>query len=151
MKPITQDSVRLAMLAAQGLTNPPARTAGPEDLLPTIRRMQYLQIDTIQAVRRSQHLVLWSRLGDFDPAWLDDLHRSGALFEYYAHALCYLPIEDYPLFRGRMLYDDRVGDNWHKWAAENQAVIQRVREVVAARGPVCSSDFDFRDYLSRLG
>ena len=130
------------MLAAQGLTNPPARTSGPEDLLPTIRRMQYLQIDTIQAVRRSQHLVLWSRLGDFDPAWLDDLHRSGALFEYYAHALCYLPIEDYPLFRGRMLYDDRVGDNWHKWAAENQAVIQRVRKVVAARGPVCSSDFD---------
>lgn len=142
MNPITQDSVRLAMLAAQGLLDPPTHPAGPEDLLPTIQRMQYLQIDTIQAVRRSQHLVLWSRLGDFEPDWLDDLQRSGALFEYYAHALCYLPIEDYPLFRGRMLYDDRVGNNWHRWASENQEVIQRVRAVIEASGPVCSSDFD---------
>ena len=139
---ITKDTVRKAMLAAQGLLASPSHPATADDILPTIRRMQYLQIDTIHIVHRSQYLVLWSRLGDIKPDWLDDLHQSGALFEYYAHALCYLPLEDYPIFRGRMLHDDRVGDGWHRWASEHQHVIQRVREVIQARGPVCSADFD---------
>lgn len=130
------------MQAAQGLLSPPNRPAGLKDLLPTIRRMQYLQIDTIHIVHRSQYLVLWSRLGDFEPDWLDNLHRSGALFEYYAHALCYLPLEDYPIFRGRMLYDDRVGNGWHQWASEHPDVIQHVLGVIQEKGPVCSSDFD---------
>ncbi|MFW5713534.1 MAG: winged helix-turn-helix domain-containing protein [Brevefilum sp.] len=142
MESIPQEAVRVAMLAAQGLLTKPMKPAAPDDILPAIKQMQYLQIDTIQAVRRSQYLVLWSRLGDFEPDWLDDLHRSGALFEYYAHSLCYLPMEDYPIFRGRILYDDRVGDGWHKWAPEHQDVIQHVRDVIETRGPVCSSDFD---------
>jgi uncharacterized protein len=142
LKTINQDAVRLAMLAAQGLLTPPVKPASPEDILPTIQQMQCLQIDTIQAVHRSQHLVLWSRLGDFDPEWLDNLHRSGALFEYYAHALCYLPIEDYPIFRGRMLNDDRVGDGWQRWALENPEVIQHVLDMIQKQGPICSADFD---------
>lgn len=140
--PIPKDAVRLALLASQGLLTAPVQPAKPEDILPFIRRMQYLQIDTIQAVRRSQHLVLWSRLGDFEPAWLEDLYCSGALFEYYAHSLCYLPVEDYPIFRGRMLNDDRIGNGWSKWASENQDVVRHVREVIESHGPVCSSDFD---------
>lgn len=130
------------MQIAQGLLSHPNRPAGREEILPTIRRMQYLQIDTIQAVRRSQYLVLWSRLGDFEPAWLDGLHRSGALFEYYAHALCYFPLKDYPIFRGRMLYDDRVGNGRHRWASNHPDVIQHVLDVIQEKGPVCSSDFD---------
>ena len=83
----------------------PARqhAATKADLLPTIRQMGYLQIDTIQVVQRSQNLVLWSRLGDYDPDWLDEVHAAGQLFEYFAHALCYVPIEYYPTFRGRGL------------------------------------------------
>jgi uncharacterized protein YcaQ len=104
--------------------------------------MGYLQIDTIQAVRRSQYLVLWSRLGDYDPAWLDALHADGRLFEYYAHALCYLPIEDYPVFRGLILHDDHTGNGWGEWAEAHQDIIQHVRSVIQDRGPVCSSDFD---------
>jgi uncharacterized protein len=130
------------MLAAQGLLIPPKKPAKPDDILPIIRRMQYLQIDTIQAVRKSQYLVLWSRLGDFEPAWLDGLHSAGVLFEYYAHALCYIPVEDYPIFRGRMLYDDRIGNGWHQWAAAHPEVVRRVLQVIEARGPVCSSDFE---------
>jgi hypothetical protein len=104
--------------------------------------MGYLQIDTIQAVRRSQYLVLWSRIGDFDPQWLDKVYDQGALFEYYAHALCYLPIEDYPIFRGLILYDDRTGNNWYRWAQQHPDVIQRILEAVRERGPVSSLDFD---------
>ena len=43
--------------------------------------MGVLQIDTISVVARSPYLVLWSRLGDYDPEWLDQLLAEGALFE----------------------------------------------------------------------
>jgi len=142
LKTLTQDNVRAVMLAAQGLLHPPAATTKKEDILPLIRRMAYLQIDTIHAVHRSQHLVLWSRLGDFDPDWLYELHREGHLFEYYAHALCYLPVEDFPIFRGRMLNDPRVGNNWGEWGDKNPEVIEYVRSIVKEKGPVCSSDFN---------
>jgi uncharacterized protein len=139
---LTQDTARTAMLAAQGLLTPRTTPATQSDLLAGIKHMGYLQIDTIQAVRRSQYLVLWSRLGDYEPTWLDQLHASGLLFEYYAHALCYIPIEDYPIFRGLILHDDHTGNGWGEWAQAHQEIIQHVRSVIQDRGPVCSADFD---------
>jgi uncharacterized protein YcaQ len=36
--------------------------------------------------------VLWSRLGDYQPRWLEDLLEEGALFEYWSRAASFLPI-----------------------------------------------------------
>src|SRR5512132_2433657 len=94
---------RNVMLAAQGLDYLRDRPATKVDVLETIRRMCLLQIDTINVVARSPYLVLWSRLGDYKPQWLDELLNEGALFEYWAHAMCFIPIEDYALYRRRML------------------------------------------------
>jgi len=138
---LTQKEVRAAILAAQGLLSPPVTPAIKEDILPLIQQMAYLQIDTIHTVHRSQYLVLWSRLGDYNPAWLNEIHQEGHLFEYYAHALCYLPIEDYPIFRGRILHDARVGNNWQEWESAYPEIVEHVRLVVREKGPVCSSDF----------
>ena len=139
---LTPEAVRRAMLAAQGLLTPPTATAAKADLLSAIRQMGYLQIDTIQVVQRSQNLVLWSRLGDYRPEWLDELHAEGQLFEYFAHALCYLPIEYYPTFRGRGLHDKRVGRYWRGWAEKHPELLARVLEAVRENGPLSSMDFD---------
>lgn len=151
MKELTKDVVRQSMLAAQGLLTKPYRPAVKEDLLPLIRRMGYLQIDTIQAVRRSHYLVLWSRLGQYEPPWLDESYRVGSLFEYYAHALCYLPIEDYPIYRGLILYDGRTGNGWKKWGDQNKDVIEEVRSIVKEKGPVTSADFDSKTFSTGWG
>lgn len=139
---LSQEVVCRVMLSAQGLSTPPGATATRTDLLDCINRMGYLQIDTIQAVHRSQYLVLWSRLGDYDPDWLDELHAEGHLFEYYAHALCYLPIKDYAVFRGRMLSGQHASNWWKDWAEAHPQIVQQVRASVEAHGPVSSSDFD---------
>ena len=96
-------AARALLLAAQGLHEPPPAPATKEDVLAAIRRMGLLQIDTISVVARSPYLVLWSRLGAYEPRWLDELLAEGALFEYWSHAACFLPIEDYRLYRRRML------------------------------------------------
>jgi uncharacterized protein YcaQ len=134
------------MLAAQGLDRAPDRPATKADVLEAVRRMGLLQIDTIHVVARSPYLVLWSRLGDYRPDWLDALLAEGALFEYWAHAMCFLPIEDYPLHRRRML--DAIQDRgwpvkWAvDWSRENPEAIERVRSHLRENGAVRSIEFE---------
>src|ERR671933_219398 len=109
MMRFSRAAARALLLAAQGLDAPPERPATKEDVLESIREMGVLQIDSIAVVARSPYLVLWSRLGAYEPRWLDELLAEGALFEYWSHAACFLPVEDYPLYRHRMLAADSKG------------------------------------------
>ena len=78
---ISLQMARNVMLAAQGLDQSPHQPAVKADVLEAVRRMCLLQIDTINVVARSPYLVLWSRLGDYQPEWLGELLAEGALFE----------------------------------------------------------------------
>jgi hypothetical protein len=133
---------RLLQLDAQGLAARPRRKAKPADVLAAIRRMALLQIDTISVVARSPYLVLHSRLGDYDPAWLDRLLADGALFEYWAHEACFIPTEDYRLLRPRMLDPQAMGWKYpSRWFAEHREDIERILDHIRHRGPVRSADF----------
>lgn len=144
--PLSIAAVRSVQLAVQGLLNPPDRPAQKPDVLAAIRRMGALQIDTIHVIARSPYLVLWSRLGHYDPAWLDELLAEGALFEYWAHAASFLPSEDFPLFR-RIMLDGR--SLWWKdekaWLEEHAPMVERILERIRQEGPVRSSDFERAD------
>ncbi len=143
MKTLSLDAVRGLMIAAQGLQDrlqPPATKKAVRSI---IRQMHLLQIDTINVIARSPYLVLWSRLGDYNPRWLEDLLAEGALFEYWSHAACFLPIEDYPLYRH--LYDSWLGGRAHKWLDENPAVAETVLNHIRAHGEARSSDFERTD------
>jgi uncharacterized protein len=137
---------RHVMLAAQGLDKSPTQPAVKADVLEAIRRMYLLQIDTIHVVVRSPYLVLWSRLGSYQPEWLDELLAEGSLFEYWAHAMCFIPIEDYPLYR-RLMLDAIQNKVWPmKWAVEwpqkHPMVMERVRSHLEENGAVRSAEFE---------
>jgi len=140
---LSPQAARALFLAAQGLARRPRGRATKATLMAAIRRMGALQIDTISVVNRSPYFVLWTRVGDYDPRWLDELLAEGALFEYWAHEACFLPIEDYPLFRSRML--DR---GWMRWRYSHQVMekrpddVARVLRLVREHGPVRSADFE---------
>ena len=139
-------AARALFLAAQGLDRRPRKKAAKADVLAAIRRMAALQIDTISVVNRSPYLVLWTRLGDFEPRWLDELLAEGAVFEYWAHEACFLPAEDYPLFRNRML--DRGWMRWrysHQLMEKHAADVERLLRQVREHGPVRSVDFERPD------
>jgi uncharacterized protein YcaQ len=83
MKTIPLSAARTLHLMAQGLLAPPRRKATKADVLDAIRRMAQLQIDTIHVVARSPYLVLFSRLGDYQPPWrlsaaLATISRNGS-------------------------------------------------------------------------
>ena len=143
---VTPRAARHVQLATLGLDRPPRRRARKKDVIAAIRAMHILQIDTIHVVARSPYLVLWSRLGDYQSKWLDQHLAEGRLFEYWAHEASFLPVEDYPLLRHRMI--DPGGMGWkysHAWVEKNRATIDRVLQVVREQGPVRSADFERLD------
>ena len=137
------DAARQVQLAAQGLLAAPRRRARKADVLAAIARMQVLQIDTIHVVARSPYLVLFSRLGDYRPEWLDALLAEGAIFECWAHEACFAPIADYPLHRRHQL--DRIGHWAMKMAARTRAqhgpAMDALLAKVRAEGPMRAADF----------
>jgi uncharacterized protein len=143
---LPQNAARTLALAAQGLDRRPRRRARKADVLAAIRRMGVLQIDTISVVARSPYLVLWTRVGDYDPRWLDALLAERRLFEYWSHEACFIPIEDYALYRGRML--DLRWAGWRyspKFMDAHREDAARLLRHVREHGEARSTDFERRD------
>jgi uncharacterized protein YcaQ len=111
-----------------------------------IRQIHVLQIDTIHVVARSPYLVLWSRLGDYSQRWLDELLAEGVLFEYWSHAACFLPIEDYPLYRhltlNQLTWNEK---NWRLWMEAHAELVDKLLTHIRKNGPVRSADFERTD------
>jgi len=143
---LSRSGARALHLAAQGLLQARRRKAQKADVLDAIRRMGVLQIDTIHVVARSPYLVLWSRLGDYPQVWLEQHLAEGALFEYWAHEACFLPIEDYRLMRHRMLDPSAMGWKYNvKWLRERRQEVDAILSHVRENGPARSSDFERKD------
>jgi uncharacterized protein YcaQ len=131
------EAARELLLAAQGLDSAPQR-ATKDDVRRVIRRMGVLQIDSISVVARSPYLVLWSRLGTYDPRWLEELLAEGALFEYWSHAACFIPIEDYGLYRRLMI---EGGEKTRTWMRAHHEEIEHVMGHINEKGPVRAAEF----------
>jgi uncharacterized protein YcaQ len=112
----------------------------PRDILDTVTRLGFLQMDPTAAVARSEHLVLWSRLGGgFRPQQLAELIRNRHLFEYRAFIY---PAADYPLYKPVDAWP--LADPQHDWLAANQRFREYVLAELKARGPLRSRDLDDR-------
>ncbi|MGZ4372647.1 MAG: DNA glycosylase AlkZ-like family protein [Gaiellaceae bacterium] len=113
------------------------------DVLATVRRLGFLQIDPISTVAPPQRLVLWSRLGPYDSAELDHLlWKERKLFEWGAFIW---PIEDYPLIRARMRrrrgkykYEQQGTDFLQKNARFKRHLLRELEE----RGPLLSREIE---------
>lgn len=143
---LSQDAVRGLLIAAQGLHQQPKPNPVTKDSVrDIIRQMHVLQIDTIHVVARSPYLVLWSRLGDYEPRWLEALLAESALFEYWAHAACFLPIEDFALYRPKMLIEGSFSGYLQRWIQQHADAVNAVLDRIRTHGAVRSSDFERKD------
>jgi uncharacterized protein YcaQ len=142
-------------MAARRLAITRQRLAGPrppgeaDGIFDLVCALGCLQLDPISVVARSHLLVLWSRLGAFDPAHLDTLlWRERRLFEYWAHCASIVPTEDYPLHRPMMRSyaagDGASGRRARAWVEENIALRDHILTRLAARGPLPARAFESR-------
>jgi uncharacterized protein YcaQ len=114
-------------------------------VLDTVRRLGFLQMDPISTVATPQQLVLFSRLGAFDPDELERLiWEERKLFEYDAFIY---PIEDLPLQKARMIKRRRGGklkrDEWIRDFLRTNARFRRhVLRELERNGPLLSRDLE---------
>ena len=117
------------------------------DLLTTVQRLGFLQLDPIATVATPQELVLWSRLRSFDRGELDRLlWDERALFEWNAFVW---PIESLPVIRGLMRHrrtsTQYAGERWMRgFMAENRSFRRYVMRELEQRGPLLSRELDDR-------
>src|SRR5438876_1202090 len=99
---VSRQAIRRFLLDAQDLLGDhhyrPGAVATSGQVLREIRRLEAVQLDPVAAVERNQHLVLAARVPGYIPARLQQLLAHRQIFEYWGHASCVFPIEDYPLF-----------------------------------------------------
>ncbi len=138
---LSKSQAQQLMLAGLGLLKTSRKKAVKQDLLTTVRQIHNLQLDTISVVARAHLHILWSRLGKYDPAWLEELHAEGRLFEYFSHGVSLLPIEDYPLFRSLMMQKYVGWSNIRDWGEQNADVLEKILEHIHQNGEVRSADF----------
>lgn len=143
---LTPAQARVLHLAAQGLVHKPRLKATPQIVEQAIGQMQLLQIDTIHVVARSPYFVLFSRLGHYPMAWLDELLAAGRLIECWAHEACFVPAADYPLHRAALPLRN---NHWAVRRAQRMATdypdaMQRLLAYVREHGSVRSADFKRR-------
>ena len=133
---LSLDEVRRMTLRAQGFLGASSRRGGVAAML---GRVGAVQLDTISVLARSHELVAYARLGAVSRQQIEQAYwhaRKPAAFEYWAHAACILPIEQWPYFAFRRRALRARGVRWHQSHAETcDKVLARLR----AEGPLTAT------------
>ena len=129
--PLTKAAARRLWLRAQRLDTRAPFGAGPEAVAAAAEHLGYVQIDTINVIERCHHHILWSRIPDYRRADLRQAQSvDKSVFEYWTHALSYVPTADFRFFIPEMRLHKREG---HKWfasvkPADTRKVMRLLRE-----------------------
>jgi len=133
---VTPDEVRRMTLRAQGFLGATSRRGGVPAML---RRVGAVQLDTISVLARSHELVAYARLGAISRQRIEQAywHASAPVaFEYWAHAACVLPIEQWPYFAFRRRALRARGIRWHQ---SHQETCEKVLARLRAEGPLTAT------------
>jgi uncharacterized protein YcaQ len=134
---LSADEARRLALRAQGLLGAPDRRSGVRGVL---RDLGAVQLDTISVLARSHELIPYARLGAVGREAVESAYWSGGgAFEYWSHAACVLPIEEWPYFAFRRRRFRERGHRWHvlqDGARSTAAVLDRLK----AEGPLTSTE-----------
>ncbi|MFF9848281.1 winged helix-turn-helix domain-containing protein [Streptomyces litmocidini] len=132
---LSADEARRIALRAQGFLGAPDRRAGVRGVL---RSLGQVQLDTISVLARSHELIPYARLGAVGRTAVEEAYWTGAhAFEYWSHAACVLPVEEWPHFAfRRRAYRDRP--HWHHElsAGAYDKVIDQLRD----QGPLTATE-----------
>jgi uncharacterized protein YcaQ len=134
--PLSLDDARRMTLRAQGFIGAAARKGGVPAML---RRVGGVQLDTISVLARSHELVAYARLGPVPRARIERAYWHASppqAFEYWAHAACVLPLEEWPYYAFRRRWFARRGMRWHQ---VSERACQQVLAQLSAEGPLTAT------------
>jgi len=141
LHPLTKREARRIWLRAQRLDTLAPFGDGPQATAAAVAHLGYVQIDTINVIERSHHHILWTRIPDYRRADLQQAQSvDKSVFEYWTHALSYVPSGDLRFFLPAMKRHRREG---HKWFdGVSPADLRKVMRLVRRDGALTIRDID---------
>jgi uncharacterized protein YcaQ len=138
---LSKAEARRIWLRAQRLDIPAPFGAGPQATAAAVEHLGYVQIDTINVIERCHHHVLWNRIPEYRRADLRAAQSvDKSVFEYWTHALSYVPTRDLRFFLPAMKRHRREG---HKWLnSVRPADLRKVLTLIRRDGALTIRDID---------
>jgi uncharacterized protein YcaQ len=139
--PLTKAEARRIWLRGQRLDTQAPFGEGPQATAAAVEHLGYVQIDTINVIERSHHHILWNRIPAYRRADLRQAQSvDRSVFEYWTHALSYVPAKDLRFFIPAMKRHQREG---HKWLASvSPADLRKVLRLIRRDGALTIRDID---------
>ena len=138
---LTKAAARRIWLRAQRLDTPTPFGEGPAATAAAVEHLGYVQIDTINVIERCHHHILWNRIPAYRRADLRQAQSvDRSVFEYWTHALSYVPANDFRFFMPAMKVHRREG---HKWFGEvTPADLRKVMRLLKTDGALTIRDIE---------
>ena len=139
--PLTKAAARHIWLRAQRLDTAAPFGDGPAATAAAVEHLGYVQIDTINVIERCHHHILWNRIPQYRRADLRQAQSvDKSVFEYWTHALSYVPASDLRFFIPAMRRHRREG---HKWLSSvKPAELRKVMRLIRRDGALTIRDID---------
>ncbi len=138
---LSQAQARRIWLRAQRLDTLEPFGAGPQATAAVVAHLGYVQIDTINVIERCHHHILWNRIPHYRRADLSQAQSvDKSVFEYWTHALSYVPSADLRFFLPAMRRHRREGHRWLNSVAP--ADLRKVMRLIRRDGALTIRDID---------
>jgi uncharacterized protein YcaQ len=128
---LTQSQARRIWLRAQRLDTPAPFGNGAEATVSAVAHLGYVQIDTINVIERCHHHILWTRIPEYRRDHLRQAQTvDKAVFEYWTHALSYVPTKDFKFFLADMKQHRTSPRSWFDSVTKDdlRKVLTRIEE-----------------------
>ena len=139
--PLTKAEARLIWLSAQRLDTQMPFGEGPNAVAAAVDHLGYVQIDTINVIERCHHHILYTRIPAYRRA---DLRQAQSIdksvFEYWTHALSYVPSKDFRFFAPAMKLHQREGHCW--LSSVKPADMRKVMRLIRRDGALTIRDIE---------
>ena len=140
-RPLPLAAARRLWLRAQCLDSDRPFGAGPGAGARAVARLGYVQIDTINVVERCHHHILWTRIPDYARSDLATaLGTEKTVFEYWGHALAYLPAADLRFHLPAMRAHRETPNGW--FGSVSPADLRAIATRIRRDGPLSIRDID---------
>ena len=138
---LTITQARRIWLRAQRLDTPAPFGDGPDAVRQAVQQLGYVQIDTINVIERCHHHILFTRIPSYQRAHLRQAQSlDKSVFEYWTHALSYVPARDFAYFQPAMRQHKKAPGRWYE--AVTPQNLRKVLTLIKREGPMTIRDID---------
>jgi uncharacterized protein len=138
---ISNREARSLWLDLQGLAQAPT---GKTDILEIIKKLGFIQLDSIRNVTRAHHHILWSRNQSYREPMIEHLlSKERSIFEHFTHDASVLPMEYYPMWTRQFTrLEAHVSRSEAYRKAKQNGDHEAIKKRIEAEGPLSTHAFD---------